>query len=188
MGTKPKPDTRQKKHVLTATEIQQKWEAEEKGLPWPPPAELSVLRNEKEELRKKVMMLENKVASSSVSALRAKLDEMLAKFGIQAAFEPLIEIALERYPDTHPTLGGQLVCSVDQRIKIWTELLSYQLPKLKAVEMAGQVDHSLTVIIKRFGGGEDQRLVQQMHVPEPIDITTAPITEEPNKHVSIKRF
>lgn len=129
-------------------------------------------------------VLENKIAMlerGGPSQLRIALDTILRKNGINAAFEPLVELALERYSPGHP-MAGQLVCSVDQRIKIWTELLSYQLPKLKAMEIAGQVDHSLTVVIRRFGGDA----VVERNVTPPA--TEVPITVVPDAPKKVSKY
>jgi hypothetical protein len=126
-------------------------------------------------------VLQNKIAAlerGGPTQLRIELDNILKKNGINAAFEPLVELALERYPKDFSVanLAGQLVCSVDQRIKIWTELLSYQLPKLKAIEVAGQVDHSLTVVIRRFGG---DTLLERNVTPQAA--TEVPVTVVPDE-------
>lgn len=179
--------------VISAEGIKEIWEAEKKGKT--PPALLQLmesqrseqtLQQEKEKLEDKVRRLE----AYSPTALRMQLDAILKKYGITAAFEPLIEIAMERYPDTHSLMGGQLVCSIDQRIKIWTELLGYQLPKLKAIEMAGQVDHSLTVIIKRFGddngnGRNIEKIVSD--TPVTVDVPSK-VEHDLPKGVSVKKF
>lgn len=49
----------------------------------------------------------------------------------------------------------------DQKIKILTELLSYQIPKLKSVETKGQVDHKVTVTIRRYGKEKIPAQVEQ---------------------------
>ena len=185
--------TNKKLHIITAAEINAQKEAAKNNQPLPQAAELGLLRNEKVDLTKqnealttKVKMLEATRDANSPSRLRQMLDGILTKNGINAAFEPLVELALERWPDDHPTFAGQLVCSVDQRIKIWTELLSYQLPKLKAIEMAGQVDHSLTVVIRRFGEGD--AIIERAAQPQQaIDIPVT-VKEEKNDAVRVKKF
>lgn len=187
------------KRVVTAAEIKAQWEAKEKGQDINAIAIVADTLNENDTLKDKVAQLEEdnkqltKKSKYSPSALRQRLDETLAGFGINAAFEPLIELATERFPkDYHDEkLRGAFVCTVDQRIKIWTELLSYQLPKLKAVEVAGQVDNSITVLIRRFG--DDAILERGNSINErssstpPIDIT--PVAEKPcNDTVTVKKF
>lgn len=86
---------------------------------------------------------ELKKTYSPVQAQEA-LATCLGKYGVDPADE-LVRMALEQ-DDT-----GKFILTADQRIGIWKELLSYRLPKLKSAQMAGQIDQSLTVIVKRFG-------------------------------------
>ena len=113
---------------------------------------------ERDQLEKTVEELSSKLEGrrSLTAGIREYLDETLKKHGIKAAFEPLIQMATEVWPDTaEPAIiRGQFRLDADQRIKIWTEILSYQLPKLKAMEVSGQIDNSITVMVRRFGGGD----------------------------------
>lgn len=174
------------KPVITADEIKKHWEAEKAGIPNVHMKQLLEARTAEFALIKEKRDLEDKVRkleAHTPTALRQELDRILKTHGINAAFEPLVALAMERHPLEHPTMAGQFVCSVDQRIKIWTELLSYQLPKLKAIEMAGQVDHSLTVVIRRFGG--DAVVERNVTPPEPapveVPIEVAPEEPKVNK-------
>lgn len=117
---------------------------------------------------------------SSTASIRAHLDAMLAKHNIRAAFEPLIEMATERYPDDFKVevLRGEFKCDVDQRIKIWTEVLSYQLPKLKAMEVSGQIDNQLTVIVKRFGQGANTSVDESAAMKNVTDVPATVETEQ----------
>jgi hypothetical protein len=86
---------------------------------------------------------------------------------------------------------GQLVCTTDQRIKIWTEILQYQMPKLKAVEVSGQVDNTITVIVRRFG--EDSVIERKIPVTDIVASTTPvevkqELTPKVTPGVVIKRF
>lgn len=185
--------------VITAEQIKESWDAQRQGKKPTNLDELLAAKRSEEKLKKEKAELKLAVAkleSVGPTALRAKLDDILKGYGITAAFEPLVELAMERYPADYPvlTMAGQLVCSVDQRIKIWTELLSYQLPKLKAIEVAGQVDHSLTVVIRRFGGDS---VIERNVTPPTVDVPVVVVPERSREqklvdgvlaHVKIKKF
>lgn len=184
-----------KKRIITAAEIIAHQEAAKAGMQVTDPGAVNALINEKAQVEEALQKAEDekkllsaKLKAQTPQGLRARLEEALSKFGITAAFEPLIELATERYPADFPVenLRGQLVCTVDQRIKIWTEILQYQMPKLKAVEVAGQVDNSITVIVRRFGGDSIvERAIPTQATEVPVEIKQLP--EQP-PGVSIKRF
>ena len=144
-------------------------------------AERARLEQQVEELAKKLQK-----QNTSTNALREWLNEHLNKHGIKAAFEPLIEMAIERYPQDYvvPELRGMFKLDADQRIKIWTEILSYQLPKLKAIEVGGQVDMGLTVIVRRFGGGD--AVIERQVTPAAIPVQAEVTPEIPG--VSVRKF
>lgn len=77
---------------------------------------------------------------------------ILEELGVEPAKE-LIKMALEE------DAKGQLALSSDQRIKIWSELLQYQQPKLKSVEHSGKVDQELTIIVKKFDAPAEGMIV-----------------------------
>lgn len=150
--------------VVSAADIQAQW-AQEANNPRQLPSETIIkqqraigeLAHENNSIKKQLEKALDKLDKSKggSASLREHLDSILAKHGIKAAFEPLIAMAMEQWPKDEHTpqvLWGQFKLEADQRIKIWCEILSYQLPKLKAMEVSGQVDNSLTVYVKRFGG------------------------------------
>jgi hypothetical protein len=75
-----------------------------------------------------------------------------------------IERLLEKY-DLHPIEelikmikyghGGEQL-TADQRIKTLDMLAGYTVPKVKSIEVSGQVDHSITVKIVRFADVQKQ--------------------------------
>lgn len=153
------------KPIITAAEIQAMWASKTKNEVILPSETivrqhhaLEKVEYERAQLEKTVDELSNKLEGrkSLTAGIREYLDETLKRHGIKAAFEPLIEMATERWPDTaEPAIiRGTFRLDADQRIKIWTEILSYQLPKLKAMEVSGQIDNSITVMVRRFGGGD----------------------------------
>lgn len=68
----------------------------------------------------------------------------LQKYGVDPADE-LTKMAIE-CDET-----GKFILTADQRIKIWLELLSYRMPKLKSAQVAGQIDTQMTIVVKKFG-------------------------------------
>lgn len=89
----------------------------------------------------------NKLQALSPVELRAKLDQLFEKYGVEPA-EELIQLATMRDE------SGRLVLAVQDRIKIWSELLQYRMAKLKSMDVSGQVDLSLTIEVVKFGTGE----------------------------------
>jgi hypothetical protein len=148
-----------RKKTLSAEEIQQKWRVEELGHPWPLPEGYRydpVTDRVLEEGRSvgraaggrspTVMSTrrEDKHSPTPRQDLSKKLDDLFARHGVEPA-EELIMMAMERGED------GQHRLSDEQRIRVWSELLGYRMPKLRSMEVRGEVDHSLTVIVRKFG-------------------------------------
>jgi hypothetical protein len=136
--------------VLTVEEIRQREECLAAGRPWPPAQEhiaalgtVDRLEKENQELRDQVER-EQRSRKLTPADRHRTLDEICRKYGIEPA-EELIKATLEMNSDGTPKLSN------DQRIKIWTELLQYRMPKLKSIEVQGTVDHTLTVYVKKFG-------------------------------------
>lgn len=188
---------KKQKPILKASDIQAKWAAEAKGQVWSPTDTITALgaqndelvtQNSKYEKQITELMKRLEARQSSVSNLRDLLDTIMKEYGIKAAFEPLIKMACEKYSDDHvnAALAGQYVLNNDQRIKIWTEILSYQIPKLKAIEMSGQTDQTVTVIVRRFGDGSQQpvmRNVTPQAAPVVVDEAASAASD-----VKIRRF
>jgi hypothetical protein len=78
--------------------------------------------------------------------MRGRLDILLAKHD----FNPMEELILTaKDPDTLPS----------EKIKICLNLVEYMLPKLKSVEVKGEVDHQHTIVIERYG--EDGKAIRE---------------------------
>jgi hypothetical protein len=129
--------------VMTAAEIRQRDEYIAAGRVWPPVEEHVALREENAALVERVEKLTRHQKMTPQERIKT-LDEICRKHGIEPA-EELIRMCAERNPD------GTFLLSPDQRIKILTELQQYRMPKLKSIEMQGTVDHTLTVVVKKFG-------------------------------------
>lgn len=97
---------------------------------------------EKEKLRR---VAEYEASRGKAHVVKKTLASLLEKYAVEPA-EELIKLAMGRDEN------GEYTCSIQQQIDIWEGLMSYQMPKLKAVEHSGQVDHSIQVTIKQFGG------------------------------------
>lgn len=80
----------------------------------------------------------------STSELRQVLDAAIEETGI----EPICEML-------RMVRAGEL--TMDQKIKILSEVNSYRMPKLKAVEVKGDIDLSITVNVKHY----DQKVQSQ---------------------------
>lgn len=172
---------------MNAEAIKAMWEAKESGSEVPPAA-LVEAANKAFELEKQVDDLKAAAEKpkSITGALRVALADILQKHKIKAAFEPLIDLALEKYPPGHQ-LAGQFVCDVDQRIRIWIELLQYQMPKLRAIEVAGEIDNHLTITIKKFGAGDEVARPLAQATGVPIDVP-AVVTHDEGPSIKIKKF
>lgn len=177
--------------MLSADELNAKWAAEAEGREWASPAELrqkevEVFNAKKRQQEAEILLHKQRLASAnktkeieklkadaakeqaiSPQELRKRLDDTLQEHGVSPEGE-LVRMALERYPADFivPELAGQFTLTADQRIKIWCELLSYRMPKLKAMEVSGQVDASLTVIVRKFG---DDAMVERKIAAVPVE-------------------
>lgn len=192
------------KKIMTAAQIQALWKEEAKGEPWTPSDTITRLlgennklaihkkreETERERLEAEVERLQVRLdrAKTSSACIREYLDETLAKHGIKAAFEPLIAMATERYPEDFSVeaLQGEFKLDADQRIKIWTEILSYQMPKLKAMEVSGTIDNSISVIVRRFG--DDTVIERDVPVRKIVDAVEVKPSAVKGPGVDIKRF
>ena len=128
--------------------------------------ELIARNKDLEAHNKNLLSIQSNRGRLSPAESRFTLEELCRKHGVQPA-EELIKMALENGLDGKPMLTS------DQRIKIWAELLSYQMPKLKAVENHSQVDASLTVVVRRFGGDlspGEERQVKKILEQKVIDV------------------
>jgi hypothetical protein len=108
-----------------------------------------------EELRAKLAKAEK---STSPAKMRGIIDELCNKYGVEPA-EELIKLATER------DAMGQFVLPNGERIKIWSELIQYRMPKMKSLEVQGQVDHNITIKVVSF---RDNKTIEQVKVSEPI--------------------
>lgn len=188
------------KKIITAEEIKAGLAMQSKGEQWLPSKQIETLTKNNKELEldlkeqaKQIEKLQDKLSKQkgSSASIRDFLDTTLKKYGITAAFEPLIEMATERYPDdfTVEALRGQFVLDPDQRIKIWTEILSYQLPKLKAMEVSGHVDNSLTVFVKRYTGGSSlEEVPTEIKRVEDVEATVTKLQDAGLPDVVTRRF
>lgn len=110
---------------------------------------------ENNQLRARVTDLEQQVARAEVvqerkrlspNELKARLDELFDRYGVEPA-EELIQLA------TGLNAEGAPLLNVQDRIRVWTELLQYRMPKLRSMELSGKVDTDLTLKIVRFSDG-----------------------------------
>lgn len=159
-----------KHHIMTPEEIRQKWEFERAGRPWPPVQEHKELLNEVAKLREDNKELKH-TRKHTPTELKKTLDLLFESYGIDPAKE-LVELAISTDGN------GNFLCTIDQRIKIWAELLSYRAPKLKAIEMSGHVDHEMTVVVQKFEMGKDGKTMAISAQTPVVNKLKAPIEAE----------
>ncbi len=126
--------------VYTAEDIRKMNERKAAGKsPVPPKSAGAVLQSRVKDLQEEVDRLRRLEHERPTRAtLVADLVAIFKKYGVEPV-EELIRMA---------TQEG---LSPDQRIKVWTELAAYRHPKLKSVEVNGQVDMNFTIVVKKFG-------------------------------------
>jgi len=90
----------------------------------------------------------------SISEARTTLESLCIKHGIQPAEELLLMVKQK-------DKNGCALLTVDQRIKILSELLGYQMPKLKAVETHSLTDMNLTVVVRKFGDNVTEKMIKK---------------------------
>ncbi len=76
--------------------------------------------------------------------LRDALNLLFEKHDFSPA-EKLVEMVLET------DSAGRYVLTPDQRIRVLSDLQSYVMPKLKSVEVSGEVEHKHSITIIRYG-------------------------------------
>jgi hypothetical protein len=145
-----------KTQVLTVAQIRQREEYLASGRVWPPAEEHCALQERNKDLEEQVMKL-TRHQKMTPQERHKTLDEIVRKYGIEPA-EELIRMCAERAEN------GAYILSPDQRIKILTELQQYRMPKLKSIEMQGTVDHTLTVVVKKFGDHVQEKVVRTFDI------------------------
>ena len=74
---------------------------------------------------------------------RQIFDNLLEKYGVEPAEELLKMLADPADP--------HYVNDIEMRAKLWQDLMQYRMPKLKSIEVSGQVEHKVNVVIVRYG-------------------------------------
>lgn len=122
-----------------------------------------------------VMKVQDRVLT--VQDRRQILDEILQKYGAEPA-EELLKMAMATRTNQH---GEEVpMLSTKERVDIWKELLSYRMPKLKAVQLEGKIDTNINITIVRYG--EDGKVQSEPGVvPKPIVDVPAEVISEDEK-------
>lgn len=72
----------------------------------------------------------------------------------EAGYDPFREMIRLATETVETEVNGVMVklpvCDIDQKIQIAKEIASYMAPKLKGIEIAGEVDHNFTMRILHF--------------------------------------
>jgi len=95
-------------------------------------------------LEQDVRSLVTKGPRRTTAEIQEGLDLIMQKYGMEPA-EELVKMVMEK------DSVGAWVLTNDQRIKILSDLVQYRMPKLKSVEVAGNVNHKHEIIIVRYG-------------------------------------
>ena len=99
------------------------------------------------------------MAKATPSSLRGKLTPQEVRATIHKLceendYDPFKELIILATEKQEITVAGKTltvpVCDVDQRILIAKELAQYMAPKLKSIEVEGQIDAVFTFKIKHF--------------------------------------
>lgn len=110
-------------------------------------AEISELRAKLEEQRTRASPLR----------MRAIIDDLCTKHGVEPA-EELMKLALQKNAE------GQFLLGPSDRIRIWSELIQYRMPKMKSLEVSGQVQTDVTVRVVSFR--EPSRVISETVVQD----------------------
>jgi hypothetical protein len=147
--------------IYSTEELIARREALAAGRPWPPiAAEHLETRAVVAELEAKLDHHANLRRKLNPAELRKSLEAILEAHGVEPA-EELIKMATERNEQ------GQLILPPGERLRIWSELLQYRMPKLKSTEMSGQIDHTITVVVRKFGSNVVEGIASQRVIDIP---------------------
>lgn len=131
---------------MTVAEIRARNAMKAEGKNPDSPAEVLALRTQVSQLTNQVESLTSKKLDAKLSPveMRKSLDSLLEFYQIEPA-EELIKAATEK------TVDGRFALPVGDRMEIWSTLLQYRMPKLKATEISGKVDQNITIKVLHFG-------------------------------------
>jgi hypothetical protein len=136
--------------VLTVAQLREREEFLKKGLPWPPPAHLELLREKAGAAEDKARAAENELTKllntkpGQEAKVRNSLEEALRRYDLNPEDE-LVRLLVERND------SGQFIMGQNERVKLLMTLLEYRQPKLKAVESTETKNFNINVTIRRFG-------------------------------------
>lgn len=125
------------KKVVSVEEIRAR--LQRKGMIAPDPAKAAAVTKSEQSIEPTVVVPRKLTPAQR----RAKIDEVLAEYGI----DPVREL-LEMYNETDQ--NGDYVMSPKERKALMQELLQYMTPKLKAVDMRAAVKGDINVNIVSF--------------------------------------
>lgn len=142
------------------------------------PVEASKAEELVDSLENKVRALEYKVHGPKTRRSAKELQEAMLLLGEKYNFdaaEELIQIAisLKNIPE-----------QLRLRVHVLQDLMSYTMPKLKSVEITGEVEHNHSVTIVRYG---DDGVIKQEKLSNPVNQTNViDIVASPAKEVEAK--
>lgn len=117
-------------------------------------------RSINESLASKVFDMEKRLEMrrrENPAELRAALNGLFAKYDFSPA-EELVRMLKDPTYEYH-------VKDLNLRKQILCDLQQYVMPKLKSTEITGEIDHSHTIVIRRFG--EDGKVTDSL-LPAPV--------------------
>jgi len=94
-------------------------------------------------------------------------------------FDPVEELVVMCQEEWLPPGATKKTWRLDAslRVKVMTELMQYLMPKLKAVEVSGKLDHSHTINIVRYGEDGTVKVEQSkpLDAPQAVDVGSVAI-------------
>ena len=151
--------------ILSPEELAARRARKEAGLPPTNERDTLVLKTKVAELQEKLERQELAAATKgpTTQSLRKDLDKLFSHYDIEPA-EELIKIATEKNEN------GSFKLTSIERAQIWENLMQYRMPKLRATEKSGKVEHNLTIKVVTFSvKPEEERVLSE----KTIDISNA---------------
>lgn len=134
-------------YVPSVEELRERRKQQAQGLPPVTVAQQTRLLQENEALKKSLADLTERGTKGLLSPteFRATIMQLFQEFKVHPVRELLVMYHEEN-------ARGRLL-TVEQRIHVMELLMQYTLPKMKTMEITGEVNQNITVTVKRYGEG-----------------------------------
>lgn len=169
-----------KRHIPSADEIREMVRVKDNC----PPGSSVVPHQQLERIEKSLKELTKPPKVRSPQEMREGLQIIMDNYGMSPE-EELVRMVMQK------TCDDQFVLAPELRTRILEGLMQYRMPKLRAMEITGTVDHSHTITIVRYGDdGVPQRektivSPKDMRMLEAIDIPSAKVPEGDEPKVKV---